>query len=322
MPFITKTMLLDNSLSDMYDAIKADNKNDNPVETKPAPFQVTNPFNNNAPLPMNHPMVIKWKNHAGHECEKLKNKCAKHIILDIYCKILPLDDDFKCGHMGMMKHDVDCMLKKKDMSPTQYLTSAYESTHAPLLEFINRSINLIGESFMEEAEEELKQAQQDGVDVPPPEAPEEVETDDNINSQLVEIKDDMEYDSFVEILKKQTIDKIVNDVSAIINQEKEENDMVFDPKPDASKEVKEPVAESAVAIGIDYLQTKLLKENVQIDEHIEEEIIGMAIRESVLNEMDKVFNMPNSDMKNFINDIRFNKGTIINESAVKSYTNK
>ena len=95
------------------------------------------------------PNAIAWRNKAVGHCKHLKDDCCKHLLLDIYCKILPLDSEFVDGHQGMMKNDIDCMLKNKGMSATQYLTSCYESTNAPLLEFIIRSINNIGKSYME-----------------------------------------------------------------------------------------------------------------------------------------------------------------------------
>ena len=73
---------------------------------------------------------------------------------------------------------------------------------------------------MEEAKEELKDAQENGEDVVAPTTP-DPETDDEIQNQLVDIKDDTEYDSFVDTLKKKTIDKIVSDVTKIINDKKE-----------------------------------------------------------------------------------------------------
>ena len=79
------------------------------------------------------PNAMAWRNKAVQCCNNLKDKCHKHLLLDIYCKILPLDSDFIDGHYGMMKQDIDSMLTNKGMTATQYMTSCYESTNAPLL---------------------------------------------------------------------------------------------------------------------------------------------------------------------------------------------
>ena len=36
----------------------------------------------------------------------LKDKCYKHILLDLYCRIIPLDADFVNGNMKMMNADL------------------------------------------------------------------------------------------------------------------------------------------------------------------------------------------------------------------------
>ena len=67
------------------------------------------------------------------------------------------------------------------------------------------------------------------------------------------MKNDTEYETFIDKLKEKTINKIVTDVSKIITNKKEEKDMVFDPKPEA-------VSESYMSVSMDYIQNKLMKE--------------------------------------------------------------
>ena len=297
----------ESSLTKFYDELKQKLNND------PTPTNLTNVsmgpggFNNS-------PNALKWRNKAVQCCNHLKDDCHKHLLLDVYCKILPLDAEFIDGNKGLMKQDIDNMLDNKGMSATQYMTSCYESTKAPLLEFMIRSVNNIGKAYMEEAEEELKDAQENNEMIADPETPST--EDENIEHQLVDIKDDMEYDNFVDSLKKKTIDKIVSDVSKIINDEKEKNDMTFDTEPVVDTEEK---LESATSIGLNYIHNKLMKENVDISEDMNNEIIGLAIREATLNQLDVVFKQPTGVFREFTNRIRHGKGVLINESAVNYF---
>lgn len=256
------------------------------------------------------PESIRWRKIASNECDKLKDKCRKHIILDIYCNILPLDKEFIDGNMGLMKKDIDQMLDSKGLSATQYLTSAAKETKAPLIEYVLRMTDLIGKSFMEKSEETLKDAQKNNIDIPAPEAP-DVE-DEEIDSQLVDIKNDAEYKTFIEKLKEKTVNKIVADISKIINNKKEENEMQFDPKPEVA-------TESAFSISLDYLQKGLINENAVVPAEMNDELIGIAIRESTMLQIDSLFKQPYSDIKDFASRIKFGKGILINESATRYF---
>lgn len=249
---------------------------------------------------------------------ELEDQCAKHIIVDIYCKILPLDQSYIDGNHGRMVQDVTSMLDNKGMTATQYLKSCSEKTKAPLVEFVQRSISNIGRAFMEAEEEKLQDAQAAAEPLPAPETP-NAETNDDVQDALVDVKEDPEYNSFVDALKKKTVDKIVQDVTDIINNKKEENDMTFDPKPEATIADNEAATESTLSVGLNYLQQKLMKESVDITDEMHENMIGLAIRESTLNEINRVFNQPESDFKSFYSKIRFNKGVLINESAVSYF---
>lgn len=296
------------NLTQFYDELKQKMNNDsapasNMINVKMGPGG----FNNS-------PNAMAWRNKAVSCCNHLKDDCHKHVLLDIYCKILPLDQEFIHGHHGMMKQDIDDMLASKGMSATQYMTSCYESTKAPLLDYIIRSVNGIGRTYMEEADEILKDAQQNNEAIPEPEKPET--EDENIQSQLVDITSDTEYENFVDTLKKKTIDKIVNDVSKIINDKKEEENMTFDTTPVADAEEQ---FESTTSIAINYMQQKLMKENTEITSDMQNELIGMAIRESTMNQLDIVFKQPEGTFREFASRIRFGKGVLINESAVNYF---
>lgn len=305
---------MDTKLTQFYDDLKS--KLDQPDGPAPNAIRVGGvPINGVSQTPG----AIAYRRKALGECDRLKNDCRKHILLDIYCKILPLDSDYVCGHHGQMKSDIDSMLAHKDMDATKYLTSCYEATHAPLVEFILRSTDMIGRQFMEEADETLKDAQKNDLAVPPPEA--DIDSKE-VGDQLVDVKNDSEYETFIDKLKEKTVNKIVSDVSKLINSKKEEKDMTFDPKPDAATSSAEeaPAMESTVLAGLNYLEKKLLKENVSVDEQTQEEMIGMAIREATLNQIDLVFRQPNSDFKSFSSRMNFGRGYIINEAAANYIT--
>jgi hypothetical protein len=289
---------MSDSLTDFYDKLKSGLEK---------PIGNPNLVNVGGPGSLqSSPGALAWRNQAAKERDKLKEGCCKRIILDIYCKVLPLDQEYIDGNQGQMKADVDSFLANKNMTASQYLTSAYEKTHAPLLEFLIRSTDLIGSQFMKESDETLKDAQKNDVKIPAPES--------NVNSQetenqLIDIQKDTEYENFIEKLKQKTVNKIVSDVSKIISDKKEEKEMTFDPKPDA-------VTESAVSIGMDYINQKLWKENVEMTESMQEEVIGLAIRESTLNQLDIVFAQPYSELKDFSSKMRFGKGVLINEATI------
>lgn len=285
------------SLSDLYNQLKSDVAS---PSTKGQDFV--------------KPNAVVWRNNAVKERDALQDRCCKRIILDIYSNSLPLDDDYKNGNMGLLKQDMDSFLTQKNVSGIQYLKSAYEKTKAPLLEFVLRSVNAIGDKFMEEAEEEKKNAEENNITPPEPKAD---LSDENVDSQIVDIKDDMEYDSFMQKLKKKTIDKIVKDVSNIINNKKEEKDMEFDSddsnsSEDLGGEIPE-LKESTVYAAMNQINSLLLNHHRHMDNDM---VMGMAIREATLNEIDQVFQQPSGVFKEYASNLRFNKGSVITESTV------
>ena len=271
---------MERSLTDFYDDLKKD---------------LNKPIRNANNFAMDD---VSFKKKCVANCNKLKDDCRKKIIIDIYCKILPLDDEYKAGHMGALKQDVDNMLKCKDMTPTQYFMSASESTGAPLTRFIINATDLIGKKYTEAAEEVAKDAKENDLDLPEPTEPDV--NDPEVDSQLVDVTSDMEYENFIDALKKKTIDKIVNDVTDIINKDSDTDDMKFEPK-----------EESATLMAFDYLQKKTWNESADT-----EQMLGLAIREATLNQMDRVFNMKGSAFNEYASRIRFGKAYVITESAI------
>lgn len=264
---------------------------------------------------INHPNALVFKRKAVDECNKLKDRCYKHILLDIYCKVLPLDDDYICNHKGKFSDHIDSALDCKKMNATQYFKSAAEETNAPLVEFVMHSIDNIGKAFMEEEDAKLKDAQENNISVEPPKAP-DPEDDPEIENQLVDVEKDEEYETFIDKLKKKTINKIVADVSKIIANKKEESDMTFDTQPIADQNA---MGESVVTVAMDYAERKFITEGVEINDSMRDDMIALAICEATLNQIDTVFKQPNCDMKNVMRSIRMGKGSVMNESAITGF---
>jgi len=250
-----------------------------------------------------------WKNKVMDKYHDLKNNCAKHILVDIYFHSLPLDHDYKCRNMGMIKQDVDKMLQNKGMDATQYLTSCYEKTKAPLLNYIIRSIDEIGKRYLEDASQALAKAKnQNGAVQQSP----EIKNPDSeeVASQLIDVKKYPEYEMFMKELTDTTKEKIVSDTVGIIKNKQDERGMKFN-KPVDNTEVKN---ESAIVCGMDYLQ-KILWEHVDIIENNQEELLGIVIRESVLNQLDVVFKQSGQYVEDFHKKLWKNQGVLINESV-------
>ena len=317
-------------LTSMYDSLKKE-------IDRPAPSNLMNVGGIN-----NSPVATQWRNMAAKEADKLTDGCAKKVLLDIYCKIVPLDNDFVKGNQGLMKQDVDSFLANKGQTAIQYFTSGCEKTKAPLLEFIVRSCNNIGRKFMEDAQETLKDAQKNNISVPPPSA--DVESLDTIN-QVADItgskekNPDLEYEEFIEKIKKKTIKRIIDEVSELINTKRESKktelnlsnppstDLGTPPTTDdtAASTGSEasldsmpelPKLESTISIATDYLNMKLWDESSNLSEKQKEAIIGLAIRESTFNILDTVFKQPDTDLRYYRTRIKLGKGVVVNESAL------
>lgn len=280
-----------NMLSNFYNTLKADLTRPDVQPAVAAPA-----FNKDQQMFHFHKVC---NDHAN--C--LKDKCRKHILLDIYMKCLPLDDEWKDGHTGVLKNDIDQMLAAKGATPTQYLTSAFESTKAPFLEYILRSTDEIAKIYLEDADAEAKDAEANDVELPEPKEPSDEDPD--VSSQLVDISKDTDYETFVDALKKKTIDKIVADVSELIDGEKEKNDMTFDTSDT-------PAVESAVIPCMNYLNKKMMDAGTEMNI---DEALCLAIREATMYEMGRSFRMVKT-YEEFTSVINYGKGILINESAV------
>ena len=241
----------------------------------------------------------------------LQNDCCKHIILDLYCKTLPLDGDWICKNMGTMNQDVDSMLSKRNMNAVQYMTACKEATKAPLLEFVLRSTELIGSSYMEEATDEAKKEKSITGKNP---NPKDVSINDQqVKDMIVDIKQDPEFKSFMDKLKKKTVDKIVDNVSKFIIDKNEDKNMRFDPKSAAT-------TESAFNTAMNYFQTRLIREGVEItDTEDMETMIGMCIREATMYEINRVFNQVPLDFRRYVESIDMGSGIIVNTNSVNEF---
>src|SRR5574344_2121565 len=108
-------------LIDFYNNLKTTVKDDSNSQT-------TKLFNVNKPG-VNVPQgLCHWKKAVNDSCNNLKNECGKRILLDIYCKILPLDDNYKQGHRREMINDIDSFLKSKNIGARDYLQQAQQIT--------------------------------------------------------------------------------------------------------------------------------------------------------------------------------------------------
>ena len=289
------------TLTNFYDKLKDELDEEKKPKYGVAPLKV-----GDGKVDMSYPGAIKFKNLACKEAEKLEDACNKNILVDIYYRIIPLDKEYLDKNLSVVTNDIDSMLKSKGCTATQYLQDACNKTNAPLLEFILRSSKGVGKKFLEEAEETLKDAQKNDCDVPAPEAD---LNDEEIKNQIVDVKKDDEYQTFIDKLKQKTVNKIVNDISKIINDKKEENNMTFNPKPEDT---------SVVESAMNYINYKLMKENVNITPEMNEEIMGIAIREATLNELDRVFNMSLDDT-NINRRISLGHGSLITESVITQF---
>lgn len=260
--------------------------------------------------PINTPAgSMEWKRSANDCAKQLTDNCRKHIILDMYCKILPLDDDYIQGNIGTMKADIDTMLINKGMTATQYLQSCADNTKSPLCEYVLKMTDLIGKQYLEEANEKLEDAKLNDINLQKPEVPDH-ETDEQITSSLVDIEDDISYQTVMDKLEQQTKNTIVEQISKLLTDKKQSKDMEFDLKNGKSDE-------STMESAVNYIQSRLMKENVNSN-NIMDDVMGLAIREATINILNECFQQPKTDVTSFKSRIKFGKGNVITESAISS----
>lgn len=285
----------------------------------PRPTTVNHGYN------LSNPKQLAVRNLLVKESENLRENCSKRILLDIYMKVLPFDDGYAAGNRGTCQSDVDAYLANKKMTGVQYFQSAYERTKAPLLEYVIRSIDDLCKAYVEEGQEKAKEAEEAGIDPPEPAEMEEEEVD----SQLVDVEKDDEYEDFIEELKKKTVNKIVDDISALIQGNQEEKDMTFDPQSASPefgesgnilrrrKRLQEYKRENTpIAIPMDYMSKKALTENTELGLE-DDQFFGMAIKEFTFHVLDNVFEMDGKKPEHFANKIRLGNGVIVHQESVQ-----
>jgi hypothetical protein len=253
--------------------------------------------------------------------DSLQESCAKYLLLDLYMRVLPFDPGYADGNRGMCRDDVDSFLNDKRITATQYFHSAYDATKAPLLEYVLRSIENIGKAYMEKANDAAED------DIPPPSV-----EDEEIEELTVEIKKDDEYESFISELKKKTINKIVNDISALINDKKTDMDMIYAPATEGKimtggavrkvpcRSVRRHngnAEESAFTVAFEYISESLIKGGTTVPA---DDMTALAIRESTLNILDCVFEQEGHRLEHFARKIRMGNGIIVNKTGVRLLT--
>lgn len=248
------------------------------------------------------PKRLAFRNRIGKRRDELKERCCKHLLLDIYVHALPMDDGCAEGQLGRYEGDVKAMLASKGTTATQYFKSAAAETKAPLLEYVNRYVDMVGQQFMEKAEKEAEEAEEEGTE--PTELPDSEVDEAEIENQLVEVKKDIEYEDFIEKLKRKTIKKIVADISSMINDKKDEEEMTFSPQ-----------TESAFIQTMNYISETMIKENCEPDWG-NDDLMELAVRESTLFSLNECFNLTDRTLDNFRQGLALGKGLVVTESAV------
>lgn len=243
------------------------------------------------------PAIIIGRREIGKKCDDYKNQLATDIITYWRDKIDPDDTD---KNKENIQADIDLFLKGKDIGAYQYLKSAKENTNSPYIEMILNHIDDVVKQYKEEAEEELKQDVIVTKDIPDPE---------DIPEKNKDIKDDIETKSFIDDLRKKTINTIVSQVTKIINDSKETNNMNF------SINTNEKV--NMIEECINWMTESALRDGKEFK--LNDDILELAIRECVMHEFDVLFKFESSNNDQFVKKIRNNKASILNESSMRKY---
>lgn len=263
---------------------------------------------------------INYDIQVEDNVNKLKDNCCHQIILNLYMKANPMDDDYKHHHYHQMSKDVDSMMSSHNMSPTQYLTAAAEKTKSPVLEYFVRGINKICDMYKEDAFVKYNDALNNDIKMTTPPAPDL--SDGNINKHLIDLEDDLQAQDVLTAIEDQTKSQIVNNISNLLINKKQEDDMEFDPEPNDSLGM--DVEESAISVGMDFINRYMMMNEsaVTVDNDMYEEFLGLCIRESTLNEIDKCLEMAsNYSITDYKYTIRSGNGTIVNEMSIDEVVN-
>ena len=285
-----------NTLMQTYDEIKSKYSTDASAVKPiiPAQRMVTNTGYN-----YSNPKKLAHRNQVVKNSEKLEEDALKNIILDVYTKILPFDTEFIDTHKGQMLDDIDDYLDDKNTTACRYFKSAFVETKAPLIGFIIKAVESIGQQYVEAENEKYDEADKVGISLAAVEMEKKM-----LDDAIVDIKNDYEYEDFIDRLKKKTIDKIVKDITALIKEEKDAIAMSFMPK-----------NESAFLVSFDYISESFLKEKIELPKDLDE-LIGLAIRESTLNVLDCVFQQPGYLLEHFKTKVRLGRGIVIDHNRV------
>ena len=230
--------------------------------------------------------------HREHVC--------KRILLDIYCRIIPLDKSYIDGHRGELQGDIQKFLDKKGTTALQYIVDSRNKTSAPLMDYLTTAANNSKQEFVQTTTEEMNRDLKETGKLPTLRA---VGPDFSIENELEDIKDDPEYQAFVSKLKEKTSETVVKDVTNVLEKEAQGKDLKFNPTTE----------DSIIEQSMRFMNVKLIQENVDVNKEIEEKMIGYAIRESTLNTIDKVFNHPPRSK----GSISLNHGYIVNTDTLK-----
>lgn len=304
----------EDSLTTYYNQLKGNNV-DTTVDTDTKVDLSKAPISFKRPTPTER---LNYNMQVNKNVDKLKDDCCQHIILNIYLQTNPMDNSYKHRCYHKMNHDIDSMLASRGMGPAQYLTAAAEKTKSPVLEYFVRGVNKICDMYREDAFAQYNDAIDKEIKLTTPPAPDL--SDGNINKHLVDLEGDPQAQEVLAAIENQTKSQIVNNISNLLINKKQEDDMEFDPEPNDSIDVEE----STISIGMDYVNHYMMinESNVEIDDDLYEEFLGLCIRESVLDEMNKCLGMTSpNNKKDFRSTITFGNGIIVNEVSIDELVN-
>lgn len=364
----------------------------------------------------------RWREKLNKHCDSLKDKFCRHILVDMYCKIIPLDHDYVCKHQQRMANDIDDFLANKGMTSYQYLTAAKENTKAPLIDFILREADRTAKEYYERCCKKIREDKKKGIN----RYAEEANTDFNtMQAYTIGVRENPEYIEAAKLLYEKTLKKAVSDVKEIVDskdqypdenkqdpmdsfakqvkdkdgqvkddgkevkkteekktkEEKEAEDnekaaaVVNAIKEETKKElvqeyadairaektkkelnfetdedlapnkdgialqrqikqdrelngnstsskilgdIKEVKKESVISLCLDYANRELITENVEMTSQLNEELIGIAIRESTLSQIDRLFKFTLDPTKNLQTKLFLNKSPLMNKQMIKS----
>lgn len=362
----------------------------------------------------------QWRSKLNKQCDHLKDKFCRHILVDLYCKIIPLDHDYVCKHQHRMASDIDDFLANRKMSSYQYLTAAKENTKAPLIDFILREADRVAKEYYEacykemndnckkgckvplkdeefnnkkrmkqlaenvisdpemqlatqllaekvkknitknveqivenskDPEEKVKGlVKQDSIDnentygkkenEPVPkeslkkqaeETPEEQGKKKKVVKETAEEKEKLaeeKAENFKKQIEENTKKQLVDEYTNYIKEARTKSQLEFDVDPNKETnpngiklhrqiQADELQKESVISLCLDYASKELITENVEMTPYLNEQLIGIAIRESTLLEFDRLFSFTKDVTKNLQSTLFLNKSPLMNKNTIK-----